>query len=512
MHPSVHAAQSPNALALIMAETGATLTYAQLDCATNKIANGLRALGVKVGDVIALMAENSPAFFEIVWGAQRAGLYYVCISSRLTAGEVAYILKDSGARYLFASATLGDVAGAAAREAGLAGGFAIDGEIAGFKPYAAFRDAQAATRVADETSGADMLYSSGTTGRPKGVKRALSGAAIDAADPLLMMTSALYGFNPDTRYLSPAPLYHAAPLRWCQAVHRLGGVTVLMEKFDPAFYLSLIAKHQINATQLVPTMFVRMLKLPPETRAGYDVSCLKMAVHAAAPCPVSVKEQMMAWWGPVIFEYYAGTEGNGFVAVTPQEWLAKKGTVGKAILGEIKICGDDGEELPAGQEGVIYFAGGPSFSYHNAPEKVAEATNRHGWTTLGDVGYLDADGYLFLTDRKAFMIISGGVNVYPQEIENLLITHPKVADAAVFGVPNVDFGEEVKAAIQLMNHAEAGPEMKADLLAFCRANLSAIKCPKSIDFHEALPRHATGKLYKRLLRDVYWGGRQSKIV
>lgn len=512
VHPTLHAAQTPNQPAIILAETGLTLTYGELDRASNRVAHWLRGQGLQKGAVVALFLENGAAFFEIVWGAQRAGLYFVCISTRLTAGEIAYILADSGARAIFTSSTLSDTAREAIALTAMEAAIVVGGEEAGFITYEAALATLPETPIADETAGRDMLYSSGTTGRPKGVKAPLTGAAIDAPDALLAMTTALYGLNAGSRYLSPAPLYHAAPLRWCMAVHRLGGVTVIMEKFDPEGYLAHVPRYQINATQVVPTMFVRMLKLPPDVRARYDLSSLKMAVHAAAPCPVTVKEQMLEWWGPVIHEYYAGTEGNGFVAIGPEDWLAKRGSVGRAILGELKICGEDGEELPSGQEGVIYFANGPALTYHNAPEKVAEATNRQGWTTLGDVGYLDGDGFLFLTDRKAFMIISGGVNIYPQEVENLLITHPKVADAAVFGVPNPDFGEEVKAAVQPLDWAEAGDELAAELLAFCRAHLSPIKCPRSIDFLEALPRHATGKLYKRLLRDAYWTGRQSKIV
>jgi long-chain acyl-CoA synthetase len=357
-----------------------------------------------------------------------------------------------------------------------------------------------------------MLYSSGTTGRPKGVRRPLTGLPIDAPNALSMLTQAFYGLGPDSRYLSPAPLYHAAPLRWTMAVQGFGGAVYVMEKFDPEGYLAAVERHRINCSQLVPTMFVRMLKLPEAVRAKYDISSMKMAVHAAAPCPVAVKQQMMAWWGPVVYEYYAGTEGNGFCHVGPEDWLAHPGTVGKCVLGELKICNEEGDEVPAGTEGTVFFAGGPEFSYHNAPEKTAESRNKHGWTTLGDVGYVDADGYLFLTDRKAFMIISGGVNIYPQEVENLLVTHPRVADAAVFGVPNEEFGEEVKAAIQPVDMAEAGPALAEELLAFCRQHLSAVKCPRSIDFHAELPRHPTGKLYKRLLRDAYWGGKQSRIV
>ena len=511
MHPRAHAQTDPDKPAIVMVGDGRSVSYGALERRANQTAHFFRSLGLKTGDAIALLLENMPEYYELAWGAQRSGLYFVCISTKLTAGEIAYILRDSGTKALFVSPTLASAGLEAAREVGVPA-YAAGGAVDGLQAYVDRRQGLPETPIADETAGADMLYSSGTTGRPKGVRPALSGQAIDAVNPLMTLTQGLYGLGPDTRYLSPAPLYHAAPLRWTMSVQRLGGCVYVMEKFDPESYLAAVERHRANASQLVPTMFVRMLKLPSEARTRHDVSSMKMAVHAAAPCPVSVKQEMMAWWGPVLHEYYAGTEGNGFCSVGPQEWLQKPGTVGKAILGELRICNEDGDEVPAGTEGTVYFAGGPDFTYHNAPEKTAETRNKHGWSTLGDVGYVDADGYLFLTDRKSFMIISGGVNIYPQEVENLLVTHPKVADAAVFGVPNEDFGEEVKAAIQLLDPAAAGPDMEAELLAFCRANLSAVKCPRSIDFHAELPRHATGKLYKRLLRDAYWGGKNSRIV
>jgi long-chain acyl-CoA synthetase len=514
MHPRAHAVATPLKPAIVMAVSGASLTYEGLEQRANQGAHLLRQLGLVRGDCVALFMENSVSFFELVWAAQRAGLYYVCISSKLTAGEVQYILQDCGAKALFVSPGLGGVAPEVQALFPALPAYCAEGAVAGFLAYEAARDGCPVTPIADESAGLDMLYSSGTTGRPKGVRSALSGAPIDAPSPLTMMTSAVFGLTADTVYLSPAPLYHAAPLRWCMAVHRLGGTTVIMEKFDPEGYLAAVEQYAINASQLVPTMFVRMLKLPPETRAQYDVSSLRSVIHAAAPCPVPVKEQMIAWWGPIIHEYYAGTEGNGFCTISGPEWLRKKGSVGKAILGTLRICDEEGHVLPTGESGTVFFADGPNFSYHNDPKRTAES--RHptepSWSTLGDVGYVDADGYLFLTDRKAFMIISGGVNIYPQEVENLLVTHPKVADAAVFGVPNEEFGEEVKAVVQALRPEDAGPELGAELIGFCRQHLSHVKCPRTVDFVEELPRHPTGKLYKRLLRDRYWTGRESKIV
>ena len=512
MHPRVHAETNPHKPAIVMAGSGHVVTFGELDRRSNQGAQLLRAWGLKTGECVAIFMENSATYFEIAWAAQRSGLYFACISSKLTAGEVAYILKDSKAQAIIASPGLASVAKEAAAEAGVRG-YSADGDIEGFARFEDARAAMPETPILDESAGADMLYSSGTTGRPKGVKVPLSGAPIDADTSLRMLVSALYGLDQETVYLSPAPLYHAAPLRWCMTVQKMGATTVIMEKFDPETFLKLIPEHKITASQMVPTMFVRLLKLPEEVRRGVDVSSLKAIIHAAAPCPIPIKEQMIAWWGPIINEYYAGTEGNGFCSISSPEWLAHKGSVGKALLGSLRICDESGAELPAGEAGTVYFADGGQFEYHNDPKKTAESRHPSNptWSTLGDVGYVDADGYLYLTDRKAFMIITGGVNVYPQEVENLLVTHPKVADAAVFGIPNDDFGEEVKAVIQPLDWAEASDTLAQDLLAFCRANLSAVKCPRSIDFMEELPRHPTGKLYKRILRDQYWAGRQTKI-
>ncbi|MBW8814078.1 MAG: acyl-CoA synthetase [Caulobacterales bacterium] len=513
MHPATHAKSHPDRAAYIMAGSGETVSFRQLDERSNQGAHLFRSLGLKTGDVIAVCMDNHPRYFEIAWAAQRCGLYYTCISSKLTAGEVDYIVGDCGAQVLIVSPGVGPVVDELPGVLPGAVKLFIAGEARGpYASYEAARDAFPTTPVADETAGSDMLYSSGTTGRPKGIKPPLTGAAIDEPSALVMMANQLFGFPEGCIYLSPAPLYHAAPLRWCMTVHRLGGTVVVMEKFDPEQALALIERYRINVGQFVPTHFVRMLKLPPEVRAKYDVSSMISAVHAAAPCPVPVKEQMIAWWGPVIYEYYAGTEGNGFCFIKSDEWLTHKGSVGRAMIGELKICGEDGEALPPRTEGVVHFAGGPPLAYHNAPEKVAEGTNQHGWTTLGDVGWTDEEGFLYLTDRKSFMIISGGVNIYPQEIENLLIGHPKVADAAVVGAPDEEMGEKVVAVIQPMDWTEAGDDLRSELMAFARANLSHVKAPRMLDFMAELPRHPTGKLYKRLIRDAYWGKEGSRIV
>jgi acyl-CoA synthetase (AMP-forming)/AMP-acid ligase II len=322
----------------------------------------------------------------------------------------------------------------------------------------------------------------------------------------------LYGASADSIYLSPAPNYHAAPLRFIMSMLRLGATCVVMEKFDAIQALQLIERHRVTHSQWVPTMFVRMMKLSEEERARFDVSSLTCAIHAAAPCPVPIKQQLIEWWGPIVHEYYAGTEANGFTAINSEEWLAHKGSVGRPLRGEVHIVGEDGSELPLGEPGAIYFGGGGTFEYHNDPEKTAQSYNEQGWSTLGDIGYLDEEGYLYLTDRTANMIISGGVNIYPQEAENLLVTHPKVVDAAVFGVPNPDFGEEVKAVVQLAPGCEAGPELERELITYCEAQLARLKCPRSIDFERELPRHPNGKLYKRLLKQRYWGGHQTTII
>jgi long-chain acyl-CoA synthetase len=514
MHPSIHAKSHPYKPAYLMAASGETVTYGQLEARSNQGAHLFRQLGLEAGDAVALFMDNSPRYYEVLWAAQRSGLRFTCISSKLTAGEVEYIVKDSAAKALITSA---GVAAVAAELAPLIPGvrlFMVDGVTAPYESFETARSTMPETPIADETAGSAMLYSSGTTGRPKGVKRAgpASGGPIAAPNGLSMMGQALYGWDFDSVYLSPAPLYHAAPLGWSMAVQAMGGTVVLMERFDPEAALAYIEKYQVTTAQWVPTHFVRMLKLPADIRARHGHASLKSVFHAAAPCPVPVKQAMIDWWGPIIHEYYAGTEGNGFCAITSEEWLRKKGSVGKGLMAEVKICDEAGDPVPARTEGTVYFAGGGEFEYHNDPAKTAESRNKHGWTTLGDVGWLDEDGYLFLTDRKSFMIISGGVNIYPQEIENLIITHPKVADVAVVGAPHEEMGEEVVAVVQPVDWSDAGDALAAELNAFARANLSHVKAPRRIDFMAELPRHPTGKLYKRLIRDAYWGKTGSAIV
>ncbi|MBR0553099.1 acyl-CoA synthetase [Stakelama marina] len=504
LHPIAHAREHPDKPAYIMAGSGETVTYGGLDARANQGAHLLRSLGVKRGDGVALMMDNSARYLEIVWAIERTGAYCTCLSSKLSVAEAEYIVRDGECRVLIASTGVAECATALAERLPDCRLLMCDGTVAGYDSYEEARDAQPDTAIGDASPGGIMLYSSGTTGRPKGVKHPLSDEPLGQNTSVLVpLGQALYGFTPDMVYLSPAPLYHAAPLRWSMAVQQLGGTVVVMEHFDAEAALAAIEKYRVTHAQWVPTHFIRMLKLPEDVRTKYDLSSLKSAWHAAAPCPIPVKQAMIDWWGPIIGEYYAGTEGNGFCAISSAEWLTHPGSVGRNLISQTKIVGDDGEELSPRQEGLVYFAGGGAFEYHNDPEKTASITHEQGWTTLGDVGWLDEEGYLYLTDRKSFMIISGGVNIYPAEIENLLVTHERVADVAVIGAPHDEMGEEVVAVVQPIDMTDAGPELAAELTDFCRANLSHVKTPRRIDFRAELPRHATGKLYKRLLRDEY---------
>lgn len=514
MHPCHFAKTAPDRAAYIMAGSGEVVTYKQLEDRSNQMAQLFRDLGLQTGDGIAIFMENNAQFLEACWAAQRSGLYFTCISSRLTAPEAAYIIDDCNAKVVITSHAMPhDVLDELiSLNTKVHKRLMVGGTIEGYASYEELRDKMPAERIADESAGTDMLYSSGTTGRPKGIRIPLTGVPIDEPNAFRMLVEFLYGFREEMIYISPAPLYHAAPLRFCMTVQRFGGTVVVMEKFDPELALQTIENYKATHSQWVPTMFVRMLKLPEDVRKKYDVSSLEIAIHAAAPCPIPVKKQMIEWWGPVITEYYAGTEGNGFCAINSEEWLSHEGSVGKALMGILHICDEDGKEVPSRQIGTIYFESENQFEYYNDPEKTKESRHPKGWSTLGDIGYVDEEGYLYLTDRKAHMIISGGVNIYPQEAENLLITHPKVADVAVIGVPNEDFGEEVKAVVQPADWNEVGDELAEELIAFCKHHLSAIKCPRTVDFERELPRHPTGKLYKRLIRDRYWGDHDSKIV
>ncbi|HVN52542.1 MAG TPA: AMP-binding protein, partial [Acidimicrobiales bacterium] len=469
MYPGTFAATTPEKPAVIMGGSGAVVTYAQLHAEACRLAQLIRSAGLEPGDHLAFCLENQAHFHAVAWGAHYAGLYYTAISTRLTAEEAAYIVDDCGARVFITSAHQAAVASdlvpsTPAVEVRLM----IDGVVDGYESYEEAIARHPAEPLPGAVAGRDMLYSSGTTGRPKGVKTAMPSEPVDTPTPVHALCTLLFGLTADSVYLSPAPLYHSAPLRFSMAVHQAGGTVVVMEHFDAAEALALIERYHVTFSQWVPTMFIRMLKLPEEERTRHDLSSLEAAVHAAAPCPVEVKRRMIEWWGPILHEYYAGTEGNGFVYTNSQDWLAHPGTVGRNLTGEIHIVGDDGQEVPVGEAGTIWFGGNAEFEYHNDPDKTAESRDPRGWSTLGDVGRLDEDGFLYLTDRKSYMIISGGVNIYPQETENLLALHPKVADVAVIGVPNEDFGEEVKAVVQPADMADAGPDLERALIAYCR--------------------------------------------
>ena len=508
LFPGHWAALTPDKPAVIMATSGESMSYAELDALANQLSHWFASIGLEPGDHVAFCMENRLEFLPIMWGCHYAGLYYTAISSRLNADEASYIVNNCGAKAVIVSPYVAELAaGLVATTPDVLSRLTVGGPLADHEPFeAAIANLPTAPRNG-RIEANDMLYSSGTTGRPKGVKVVSSGEPLGTGDRVTSLCLALFHYHQDCVYLSPGPLYHAAPLRFSRAVNRCGGTIVLMERFDAEAALAAIEKYKITVSQWVPTMFLRMLKLPEDTRNAYDLSSLECAIHAAAPCPVAAKEQLIAWWGPIVHEYYAGTEGNGLTYCNSEQWLAHKGTVGSAVLGELHILDEDGNELPTGEVGGVYFSGGGQFEYHDDADKTAGAHSSGGRSTLGDIGRIDEDGFLYLTDRKAFMIISGGVNIYPQEAENALSMHPDVVDAAVFGVPNDDFGEEVKAVVQpatMPSNEEESALLERQLLAYCRDKIADVKCPRTIDFRAELPRHPTGKLYKRLLKDEYW--------
>ena len=524
MYPGQHAVSNHAKPAFIMASTGESVTYGELERRSNQLAHLLRAQGLKRLDHYSVFMENNARYVETCVAGERTGLYYTCINSYLTADEVAYIVNNSESQVMITSlARLAVTQEALAQCPRVklclvidAGASLPKNSSSNALEWRDFTEAVAdfpRTPVSDEALGTAMLYSSGTTGRPKGVLRPLEDQPPSALLPLFAFVGKLWHCEESMVYLSPAPLYHSAPLANVSMVIRNGGTAIIMEHFDAKQYLMLIERYGVTHSQLVPTMFSRMLKLPDSERLGFDLSTLKIAIHAAAPCPAQVKEQMIAWWGPIIHEYYGATEGLGFAACDTPQWQAHRGTVGRILFGELHILDEQMQEVPKGQTGEIWFKSGAAFEYFNDPERTAESRSADGtMSTVGDVGYVDDDGFLYLTDRSTFMIISGGVNIYPQECENLLVTHPKVADAAVFGIPNEDFGEEVKAVIEPVAGVKHSPELAQELMAFCAQHLAHMKCPRSIDFTDQLPRLPTGKLYKRVLRDAYWVGHNTRIV
>jgi long-chain acyl-CoA synthetase len=511
-----YAIDHPDQAAIIMGTSGETVSYGDYEARCNQVAHFLRAAGLRRGDHISVFMENNPRLLEIAGGAERTGLYFTLINRYLAPDEVAYIVTNSCSRLLFSSAAMRDVAETAAAKCPQLEHMLIAGAgtpPAGWESYEAAVAGCPTEPVSDESLGAAMLYSSGTTGQPKGVLRDLPSAAPSEPIPVMQFVSAMFGFREGMTYLNPAPLYHSAPAASVSAALRLGARTVVMEHFDAEQWLALVERYRVTHCQMVPVMFSRLLHLPDEVRARYDTSSLECIVHAAAPCPVHVKQGIIDWLGPIVTEYYGATEANGFTFCDSAQWLEHPGTVGRTILGELLILDEDGNECPTGVDGTIWFRGATAFRYFDDPVKTAEGRTPDGTTsTVGDVGHVDADGYLYLTDRKTFMIISGGVNIYPQETENLLSAHPAVLDVAVIGVPNDDLGEEVKAVVQLADPAAAGPELAEELIGYCRARQAHFKCPKTVDFVPELPRSETGKLYKRVLRDAYWAGHRTSIV
>lgn len=497
-HLVAHARVDPDKPAVIMAGSGRARSYAEIDDASVRLARHLRARGLRTGDHLAVLVDNEPAFFDVVWSAMRAGLYVTPINWHLAAAEAGYIVGDCDATTLVASARLADVIADVAPEdlAAVTTRISVGGPLDGFEDL---QDLLAGTEpgaVPDEHDGGWMFYSSGTTGRPKGILPPLPPAALGAPSFLTRMLSGLFGFDASTVYLSPAPLYHASPAGWTTGTQRLGGTAVVMEHFDPLALLAAIERHRVTHVQLVPTHMIRLLELSEEERARFDLSSLRQVVHAAAPCPVEVKHRFLDWVGPIVHEFYSGSEGAGLCYIGPEDWLAHPGSVGRSMSGPIHVLDGDGVELPVGEEGEVWFETTRSFEYHNDPDKTRAAWDDRGWSWMGDVGRVDAEGYLYLTDRAGHMIISGGVNIYPWEAEDVLIGHPAVADVGVLGIPDAEMGERVCAFVQ----PAPGAQVTADeLIAYCRERLSHFKCPREVRFVDELPRLPTGKLLKRLL-------------
>ena len=509
MWPGRIAAAHPDRAAVVMAGSGEVVTHRDLDEGSNRLAQLLYARGLRFGDHIALCLENHPRFLEVAWAAMRSGLYFTPINYHLTAEEVAYIVDDCDAQALIVSSRLAPMVTELLDllPARVTTRLAIGPDVPdGYEDYAEVTAGYPATPLDEELEGHAMLYSSGTTGRPKGIRYTLERKPVGNPVATFAGFRKTYDLDEESVYLSPAPLYHSAPLQFCIAMTRIGGTSVVLEHFDAEICLAAIERYHATHAQFVPTMFVRMLKLPEETRARYDLSSLRIAIHAAAPCPVDIKRRMIEWWGPILFEYYSATEAMGSTMITSEEWLAHPGSVGKPFLSNVRILDEDGHECPVGVPGVVWFEPGKRtlhFEYHKDPEKTARTRDERGWASVGDIGYLDEAGYLYLTDRCDFMIVSGGVNIYPQEAENVLVTHPKVMDAAVFGIPDAEMGQRVHAVVQPLDMRDAGPDLERELVAFCREHLAHYKCPLAIDFEAELPRQPTGKLYKNALIEKY---------
>jgi long-chain acyl-CoA synthetase len=511
----VHAQRNPMKPAVVLstADHEVVLSYQTIDEQSRRGAAMFYEHGLKPGDHIAIYSGNRVGLICAIWAAERAGLYYTPVNSMLQSNELEFIVANSESKALVASALLSSASDATFESTpDLQVRFAFDSDIAGYLSFEAEMGKAGAHPHLDEVAGMPMLYSAGTTGRPKGVLRDF-GQTSTWTDPMyLPMYTGLYGLDRDSVWLSTGPLYHSGPLYGFLAGLRAGATVVVMDRFDAERALALIDRYGVTHSQWVPTMFSRLLKLPAEVRARYSLSTLGHALHGSAPCPVAVKEQIIDWWGPILYEFYGGTEGNGMTLIDAKDWLEHKGSVGRPVLGAAHIVDENGEQLDPMAPGLVYFDGGAQFEYHGDQEATVNAHLENGWSTLDDIGYLDEDGYLYLTDRASFTIISGGVNIYPREAEDVLIGHPAVGDVAVIGVPNDDLGEEVKAIVEAADGVTVTEDLAAEIVAFCRDRLAHYKCPRSIDFVEALPRLPSGKLEKRKIRDPYWHGHQSRIA
>jgi long-chain acyl-CoA synthetase len=496
-HPKRYAESNPGRAAVIVGDTGVTLSYGEMESRSNRLANAFRSLGLGVGDHVAILMENRTEYFEAVWAGMRAGLFVTPINWHLAPAEVEYIIRDCAASVLVTSSFCAALAQGATAD--VRSRLVVGEPVEGFDPYERALEGHPPSPIEDECEGTWMFYSSGTTGRPKGIKPPSVGGALGEETTFTGLVRGMYGGDESTVYLSPAPLYHAAPSGWAGAVHRLGGTVITLSKFDPIEFLRAIARYKVTLAQVVPTHMVQLMKLPPSERAQFDLSSLKVLVHAAAPCPPEVKRAMLEWLGPVVYEYYSGSEGVGFCAIGPQEWLAHPGSVGRSLLGPVHIVDENSDEVSTGTEGEVWFESPHRFEYHGDPEKTTSSYDHRGWSTLGEIGWVDPEGYLFLTDRASNMIISGGVNIYPREVEDALIAHPAVSDVAVIGVPDPEMGESVRAVVQPGEPPANPAGLEADLIAFCRDRIAHFKCPRSVVFIDQLPRLPTGKISRRLI-------------